>query len=289
MAGDRHTQRVLLAITACLLVAFGLARMIERSARTPSGAPVPAPPPAAAGAAAPEAAPAAPPPAPAAAARPADIPHTQLPLRLLATVVADDPSLSLATVADEERGAHAVMGEGQQFGGRPYVVLAAIERGRVLIDNHGVREQLVLVHGGAEPAVSSEVREITPEEREFRRGLARRLRELTDAGEEALGPGERGGLLAEGDVSAAYQDGELVGVQIDGVRAGGLYDRIGLRSGDVVTDIGGVSLADPDAMVKVLEQAFTSERLQLTVDRPGGGATRIDLPTRELGALVAPE
>ena len=48
-------------------------------------------------------------------------------------------------------------------------------------------------------------------------------------------------------MSAVYEDGEMVGVQIDGIRDGGLYDRIGLRNGDVVTEINGVSLADPGA------------------------------------------
>jgi general secretion pathway protein C len=283
MASERTTQRVLLGITACLLLAFGLTRMFER--RAPEATPEPAAAPAAAAAPEPDV-PAAPP-APAAADA-SGIPHTKLPLRLLATVVGADPTLSLATIADEERGANAVMKEGQAFQGRPAVQLAAIERARVLIDNHGVREQLVLVHHERAPEDTA-VHEITPEQREWRRDLARRLRDLTDRGADALAPPERGGLLAEGDVNAAYEGGELIGVQIDDIRAGGLYDRIGLRNGDVVTDINGVSLRDPGAMAKVVALAATSPVLEITVERADGPPTTVQLPTEELGPLVAPE
>jgi general secretion pathway protein C len=291
LASARTTQRLLLGLTVGLLLAVGLTHYFVRNA------PAPAPP-----AAAPAAAPAAPvarepqapvaetvPPAQPSPPDPADIPLSELPLRLLATVVADNPAASLATVADVEHHTSAVMREGQRFEGRATVRLTAIERERVLIDNDGVREQLVLLHFDAAPE-RPEAGDISFEEREYRRDLARRLRALTDAGEDALGPGERGGLLAEGDVSAAYQDGEMIGVQIDSVRPGGLYDRIGLRSGDVVTGIGGVSLADPDVMVQVIEKALTQDKLVLTVEKPGGGTTEIPLDPRELEALSpAPE
>jgi type II secretion system protein C len=256
--------------------------MVERSA--PSGSSrTAAPAPAASPAPTPAAVPA--PPSVVPLSADASIPYTKLPLRLLATVVSDNRALSLATIDDAEFDSHAVMRESQAFEGRPKVRLAAIERERVLLDNDGVREQLVLIHEELGTGVSETERVMTPEQREHRRDLARRLRELTDEGPRSA---ERGGLLAEGDVSAAYEDGELIGVQVDGVRPGGLYDRIGLKNGDVVTDVGGVSLADPDAMVKVLEQAFSSDVLPLRVRGPGGTSSTVELPVQELETLVSP-
>jgi type II secretion system protein C len=265
-----------------LLLAVALARMVERNA-PPAPERAAAPAPAAPAAPTPTAVPA--PPSVVPPSADASVPYTKLPLRLLATVVSDHRALSLATIDDVELDSHAVMREGQAFEGRPKVLLAAIERERVLLDNDGAREQLVLIHEELGTGVSETERVMTPEEREHRRELARRLRELTDEGPRGS---LRGGLLAEGDVSAAYEDGELIGVQVDGVRAGGLYDRIGLKNGDVVTDIGGVSLADPDAMVKVLEQAFSSEVLPLKVRGPGGTTSTLELPVEELQALGSP-
>ena len=193
------------------------------------------------------------------------IPHTKLPLRLLGTVVSDDPAQSLATVDDLERSLHEVMKEGHHFEGRPNVTVARIERARILIDNEGVREQLAIAH-----RVPPEAAAVTPEEREYRRDLSRRLRALTDAGEnypEVLGEGERGGLLAEGEVSPVYEDGMMVGVQFEDIREGGFYDQLGLRNGDVVTDINGVSLADPAAAAKVMAEFVASPEISLEVER----------------------
>jgi general secretion pathway protein C len=188
-------------------------------------------------------------------------------------VVGEDAAFSLATIEDVERSAHAVMSEGQTLEGRPSVRLSRIERARVLLDNDGVLEQLVIVPGETAPTESAAL-ELAPEERERRRDLARRLRELTDAGSDALGRGERGGLLAEGDVSAVYgEDGEMVGVQFDGIRAGGVYDRIGLRNGDVITDINGVSLGDPAAAARVLAQFASSDELVVSLSRNGSPET----------------
>lgn len=266
MASSRSRQRTLLALSACLLLATAIAWTLKRRPAPEADAPAPL----AASAKAPDVA-AAPPPgatAPAEATQDSSgIPHTRLPLRLLATVVRENRTLSLATVEDLERSANEVLNEGQSFEGHPNARIARIERARVLIDHDGVREQLVITHHAAPEE------DLTPEERERRRGMAQRLRDLTDAGPEALAAPERGGLLAEGDVSPIYEDGEMVGVQFDEIRAGGVYDQIGLRNGDVVTDINGVSLGDPAAAALVLGQFAGSDELSIQVQRNGARET----------------
>jgi general secretion pathway protein C len=265
----RSPRRILLALSACLLLVLALAWALGRRPG-PGAAPQPA---AVVAPEIPDVATA--PPSPAAQPAlpeerdPGGIPHTELPLRLLATIVSENPAHSLATVQDLERAVE-VMNEGQGFEGRPDVQIARIERARILIDNDGVREQLVIVHRGAQEAAP-----VSPEEREHRRDLSRRLRELTDAGEnyeDVLGEGTREGLLGEGDVSPVYEDGQMVGVQLDDIREGGFYDRLGLRNGDVVTGINGVSVSDPAAMVKVIDDFMTAPELSIAVERGADGA-----------------
>lgn len=218
----------------------------------------------------------------------ASLPHTKLPLRLVATVVRENPALSLATVEDLARTGHQVMSEGQRFDAHPQASLVSIERGRVILDNDGVREQLVLDHSDRAP-LDVAAYEPTPEQREYRRDMARRLREITDAGEDYLGRGERTGLLAEGDVSAVYEDGELVGVRIDNVRADGLYDRFGIRNGDVVTSINGVPLGSPTAMAEVLSEVALSDVLKIGVQPDGNGPLKsIEVPTEALQEFESP-
>jgi general secretion pathway protein C len=287
---DGRPRRSLLAISSGALLLAALVWTLGRGLAAPPRDEQPAPAaPAAARAAAPRPDVAA---APAPAAPPgperepsAGIPHTRLPLRLLATVVRENPAYSLATLVDTERGVHDVMSEGQPFAGHAKAHIARIERGRVLIDNDGVREQLVIAQG-APPAPDEAELAPSPEERERRRELSQRLRELTDGEREPPGLRERGGLLAEGDVSPVYEDGELVGVHIAGIRPGGVYERIGLRDGDVLTEINGVSLSDPAAAARVLGYVAASDELRVSVEREDGSQQTLSIPTETFRTAV---
>jgi general secretion pathway protein C len=273
----RARLRTLLVPSACLLLAVAMAWVLGRQTPPGGGARAPRAPTApVVEQAAPQVA--ASPDASGPSPDPSDVPHTRLPLRLLATVVREDPSLSLATVVDVDLSTQ-VLSEGERFAAHPDARIARIERARILIDNAGVREQLAIETGLRHSA------SLTPEQRERRRERARRLRALSDAGtkyREVLGEGERGGLLAEGDVSAVYEDGEIVGVQFDGIRPGGLYEKIGLRNGDVVTGINGVSLGDADAAAQVIGQVATADQLSVVVRRGDGAQETLVIPTPEL-------
>jgi len=221
----------------------------------------------------------------AATAGSADLPHTQLPLRLVATVLRERRSLSLATVEDTAAGGHEVLSEGDLLRHHPRVRLTAIERGRVLLDNDGTREQLQLERSGAPVAGAGP----SPDEIAYRRDLSRRLRTLTDAGtgyREVLGRESRGGLLLEGDVSAVYEEGELVGVQLDALREGGVYEQVGLRNGDVVTAVNGVPIGDPTAAARVLAELAVSDLLEVSVERLDGTAQVLSVPTAEFTQAV---
>jgi general secretion pathway protein C len=213
-----------------------------------------------------------------------DLPHTQLPLRLVATVVRERRSLSLATVVDTQAGGHEVLSEGGILRHHPRVKLAAIERGRVLLDNDGTREQLLLERSVASGAGSAP----DPEEIAYRRDLSRRLRTLTDAGTEyrELGTQRRSGLLLEGDVRPVFEGGELVGVQLDALREGGVYDQVGLRNGDIVTAVNGVPLGEPTAAARVMAELAVSDQLEVRVERNDGTEEVLSVPTAEFTEAV---
>jgi general secretion pathway protein C len=213
-----------------------------------------------------------------------DLPHTQLPLRLVATVLRERRSLSLATVEDTAAGGHEVLSEGDLLRHHPRVRLTAIERGRVLLDNDGTREQLQLDRSKGASGGGPD-----PEEVAYRRDLSRRLRTLTDAGTEyrdVLGGGRRSGLILEGDVSPVFEGDELVGVQLDALREGGVYDQVGLRNGDVVTAVNGVPLGDPTAAARVLGELAMSDLLEVSVEHRDGTADVLSIPTSEFKAAV---
>ncbi|HXK25890.1 MAG TPA: type II secretion system protein N [Myxococcota bacterium] len=253
----RSTRRTLLALTAlallATLLAWALANAPEADPPADRGsADVAAPPPAVL--------PTPPPPSD----EDEDAPETKLPLHLQATVVRENHALSLATIEDTERETNEVLREGEHFEAHPDARIVRIERARVLLDHAGAREQLVITHrerSARAPGQTAEAPAKPPEEN------GKQARVPAPVLEHALGPGAR----PEGDVSAVYEDGKMVGLRFEAIPAGGVYERIGLRSGDVVTDINGIPLADPSATAMVLAKFASADVLDLWV-RHGDGS-----------------
>ncbi|MBW2287983.1 MAG: hypothetical protein JRG80_22375 [Deltaproteobacteria bacterium] len=83
------------------------------------------------------------------------VPTTSLALRLLATMVQEEPSRSLARVADAQLPNAQMMLQGQVFEGRPHVTLVAIESDSVLLANYGTLERLPLEPDGLQITADS--------------------------------------------------------------------------------------------------------------------------------------
>jgi type II secretory pathway component PulC len=212
---------------------------------------------------------------------------TTLPLSLVATMLRDDSSRSLATIADQEYGGRQVLAAGQTLPRRPGVTLTQVERERVLIDNRGAIESLAMVRTDAPAPPEPPPFDIGDEERIRRRVLATRIRELTDHGlerrEATTEERPRIGLLAEGTITPVYDDADdLLGVQIVNIEEGGIYDRIGVKEGDVLTSVNGIAFGEPAAATLVMAELSFSDEIEVGVTRPDGSAETLTMPTAEL-------
>lgn len=299
---SQEEDRIRKAVALVLAGAVGVALVVVL-ARRPDPSRVPEAEAARAAAPAPgEAEPAAPPPALAAArpdpaADPGDaLPITGLPLRLLATAVVEAPARSFARIEDAQWSESQLVLEGQALAGRPRVTLAQIETHRVVLDNYGVLEQLPLDARGQTlfdgSADAAEPPPLDPAERERRRDLGERLLALSEAGADYEPRTVRGGLAAEALAEPVYEDGQLAGVRLRDVRPGGVYDRAGLRNGDVLTAVNGVEMGGPDTTAKLVAELVSAQELAVDVERAEGGSARVTVPTaellRDLSALPVP-
>ncbi len=203
------------------------------------------------------------------------VPHTKLPLRLVATVLRENPGRSLATVENTARSGHEVLGEGQVLRDHRAARIVSIERGRVLLDNDGVREQLVIDRTARPLNAISQV--ATPA-----------TRDASETPTKSAPPGALdpvGGSLDEGELSPVYEDGELIGIELEDIRDGGLYEQVGLRNGDLVTSVNGVPLGEPTAAAEVLAELALSGRLTVEVEHEDGTHELLSVPTSELGEV----
>jgi general secretion pathway protein C len=66
-----------------------------------------------------------------------------------------------------------------------------------------------------------------------------------------------------------YKDNQYQGFKLVGVRPGGLYRAIGIRSGDVITAVNGNKIDSPNKALELFEQLKSSSNISLEIERRG--------------------
>ena len=245
-----------------------------------------------------------------ASAEPA-LPETQLPLRLIGTVVAAQSERSIAVI--ENLGATKVVRTGDAIGAAR---IQAIHTDEIVLAQAGRLERLALAPvaiaraagteqtsaagspGGDANTVAGEETDRgsrqAPEARRVR--TAPRLRATRTSAVPASAArdqdGEAGSKVTQqvGNdqllVSLASQaryapmldgDGQIHGVAIMDVRPDSTLERLGLRSGDVVVSVGGVPVDSSSKAFNALRALNPSAGGEVMVER-GGLPTRITVP-----------
>lgn len=205
---------------------------------------------------------------PAAPAQPPALSRSTLGLRLLGTLVAQDPRWSMASVHELPGGsAHSLMVSDIIQGAHVF----AIERERILLMVDGRVEYIdgsanvapvpVNVHPGAVMPGSS--------------GLGRGIRETgsdtysiprEDVTEAITHLNE---LSMQARIVPAFRDGRAVGFKLFSIQDGSLYSRLGLRNGDVLQRINGLDLNSPDKALEAFTQLRDVRRIELQIERGG--------------------
>lgn len=192
-----------------------------------------------------------------------DLEATKLPLRLLGTQLHSVRENSKAVVTDRGARDHELVWEGDSFEKHPQAKVIRIERGRLIIDNQGRREELLLAEESNLPAP----RPSRADRRQSRRAASRaaetpsltdRLRQLQDRGGRDMGS-----ILSQGRPVPKWEDGQLVGMELRDVEPGGLYDKVGLAEGDVITGVNGIQLDNAADASRVLAELTSAESLEI--------------------------
>jgi general secretion pathway protein C len=93
------------------------------------------------------------------------------------------------------------------------------------------------------------------------------LRRVVDRGELARAVSDLPKLLSQARAVPAYVNGDLVGWRIEGVATKSLFDKIGLRAGDVVQRINGLPLRDPGTILTLFQNVRDESHVQLDLVR----------------------
>ncbi|MCC2617054.1 type II secretion system protein GspC [Aestuariibacter halophilus] len=214
-----------------------------------------------------------------------DAPQTRLNLTLHGVVATTTRNQSAAII--ENRGTQATYGLNEKIDGTN-AILKEVFADRVILQNGPSRETLMLdgleyekpstQRASAKPVrpsftPSNPARQQQPEQ-DVNRTLSRDAAEATRELQE--NPGDFTDYIA---ISPQQQDGELVGYQVSPGRKPQLFQAAGLQSGDIITEINGLDLTDPQQALEAMNMLRTSLSLQITVNRAGDLLTLyLDMP-----------
>ena len=210
-----------------------------------------------------------PPPAPEELAE--EIEKSKLPLTLLGTFAATNPDLARAAIEDRQQRKTQVVGLGDSLQGKATVL--RIERRRVVLLENGVQRELVF-----EEQNTPKLRKPTRVARNTRRRLPARSRvqkldenrfavSREELEETLRDPSE---LLSQARILPKYEDGEMLGVQVNAIKSNSLFEQIGLQNGDVITEVNGLKINAPEQSAALLQEFSDSTSFSVQLQRADG-------------------
>lgn len=204
--------------------------------------------------------------------------RTKLPLRLLAIMYAPPPA--------DPRWSAAIISEGVGNNGHPYLVgsrlrdatVDEIDELRIYLDfGGGRREYLELLEGTAAPRVApgEPAAVADPLAAELDAGIrstGAHSHEVQRATVDAL-LAKMGSVAPAARVVPEVRQGAAAGFRLLGVRVDGPFAKIGLATGDVITAVDGLPLANPENALAIYTKLRTTAHLSVSLERDGQAVT----------------
>jgi general secretion pathway protein C len=220
-----------------------------------------------------------------------DLDATKLPLRLLGTAASTLPELSWAAVEDESERRTVIVRVSDNLN---KATVQRIERRRIVLSENGVLRELVLDddesdgagsntrrrtvarHSNRKARSRSRNRPTTPASvREKVEKLAddRFKVERDDVDDLMRNPAN---LFSQARILPKYEDGEMIGLQINAIKPGSLFEDIGIQSGDVITKLNGISINNPQESAKILAEFSESDEFDVDLCRTDGSCETLN-------------
>jgi general secretion pathway protein C len=213
-----------------------------------------------------------------------DLAATQLPLRLLGTAAAIPIEASWAAVIDESERRTLIVGVGDPVN---KATVKRIERRRLVLSEGGKLRELVLDENATPASKAGRLAKNrgakrgrsarkpprkparTPPERVTKLDEDSFKVERDDIEEVMDNPTN---LFSQARILPKYEEGTMVGLQINAIKPGSLFEEIGIESGDVITKLNGITIDNPQESAKVLTEFSEAESFTVDVHRGDGSS-----------------
>jgi general secretion pathway protein C len=214
-----------------------------------------------------------------------ELKETELPLKLWGTIAAGNPGLSWASV--EETGRSGVISAVRVGDKIQSATIVGIERRRIVLLENGNRRSLSL---DDEEAATTSLAKSTRKKpstrstttRADRRQSAREKREK--ATKKTKSPvGNTTSLYSQARIVPKIdpETNVVTGLQLSAIQAGSIFEDVGIKNGDVITEIAGVPVSDIGDSTKIMAALTDSDEVEIViVDKDGTTHQRVIAPPR---------
>ena len=211
--------------------------------------------------------------------RPGEI-KSKLPLMLLATMESDDPLYSMATILHTDTNTLAPYSPNDTV--LAGVVVSRVERGRVVFRN-GNQMEYIELGAPPPPATSAPAKPTVPPSAETASANSREIEGAAEAIQcdaeftsctvdkafvETLlaNPAQ---LTKQARIVPAVRDGQTKGYKFYGIRPGSLPKLLGIKNGDLVTEVNGHKLESLDQAMNLYTKLRRASHLSVSIERKG--------------------
>ncbi|MEM6992607.1 MAG: type II secretion system protein GspC [Myxococcota bacterium] len=208
---------------------------------------------------------------------------SKLNMRLMATLEAEDPQYSFATIYDGDAGITGLYGRGDAV--RADVVVEGVDQGLVHLRNHAQLEYLEIGTVVEAPKAATEKEE--PKKKKKKKKNDRAIPGAEDAincpndnlcivqrsfvDQVVSNPAM---LAKQARVVPSQKDGKTQGYKLYGIRRGTLPKLLGLKNGDMITSINGEELTSIDKAMALYTKLRRASQLEVNITRKGKAMTK---------------
>ena len=188
---------------------------------------------------------------------------------------------SLATVKEKGYNIADIYREGDQIIGQSGALIHGIFPKKVVINNNGKKECLEFVSkksfaSSSSPTIDMGSAADDLDDDQPPPGSGSTVVLESAYVEESLGPGFSK-ILEAGRLVPHNVEGKMVGFKLIGVKSGSLWQKAGLSSGDVLTGVNDVSMAQPDQGFAVYQALQDSREIRVEVLKGGKKPSTISI------------
>lgn len=207
-------------------------------------------------------------PASSAALEEEELEATKLPLTLLGTVAALTPENAWAAIEDRETKVTRTVRVNDVV--KAGATVQRIERRRVVLLENGSPRELVLADEGAIQLAS-----VSPQIPRPRRGgdPAPRLPRNVPPAAPTVDVRNPASLFSQARILPKYENGQMVGVQLNAIKPGSMFEQIGIKNGEIIEELNGIKIDSPEQSAKILLEFVDAKTFTIKV-RDAQGATK---------------